>query len=110
MRGVTHSIADTGISILGDLLDLESLIQGLRVLKTKLADRRLRKGNTEEEILIQSSDIFALKRTVLDSHRRCLSSKNALSEKGDRGGQFHERRHGERKAWRDTSEVSEPSC
>jgi hypothetical protein len=48
----THPVANTRVSILGDLLDLESLVQRLRVLKTKLADRRLSKGNTEEEILI----------------------------------------------------------
>lgn len=106
----TYSITDTRISILGDLLDLESLVQRLRVLKTKLADGRLSKGNTKEEILIQSSDIFALEGAVLDSHSRCLSSKNAFSEKGNRSGQFQERRHVEKKAWRDTSRVSEPSC
>jgi hypothetical protein len=109
MKRLTHSITNTRVSILRNLLDFESLIQRLRVLKTKLSDRRLSKRNTEEEILIISSNIFAFKGTILDSHSRCLSSKDTFGKKGNRSGQFQERRHSEKKAWRDTPQVSELS-
>lgn len=84
-KAVTHSIANTRVTILLDLEGVECLVQTLRVLETKLTDRRLSEWNAQEEILVVPRQISSFESTVLDFDGRCLLRNNTLNQKSGRG-------------------------